>query len=80
MRVAISELDLAVLADRRGDLDEAAALGTTALTHRRRSAQLVPRAADLARDLAARYPGERLAESFAEALAGDRRALGPGVT
>ena len=79
MRVAISELDLAVPAGRRGDLDEAVALGTAALGHRWRSAQLMPRAAELARDLEARYPGDRLAGSFAEALAGDRRALGPGV-
>lgn len=79
MRVAISELDLAVLAGRRGDLDEAVALGTAALGHRRRSAQLLPRAAELARALEARYPGERLAESFTEALTGDPRALGPGV-
>lgn len=79
MRIAISELDLAVLAARRGDLDEAVALGIAALGHRRRSAQLLPRAAELSRDLAARYPDERLAESYAEALAGDGRALGPGT-
>lgn len=79
MRVAISEVDLAVLAARRGDLDEAVALATAALAHRRRSAQLLPRATELGRDLAARYPGERLTGEYAEALAEDRRALGRGA-
>lgn len=79
MRVAISELDLAVLAARRGELDEAVALGTAALAHRRRSAQLLPRAAELAAGLTARYPGEPLTEGFAEVLAEARPALRPGA-
>jgi transcriptional regulator with XRE-family HTH domain len=73
MRLAISQLDLALVAARRGALDEAVTLGSTALGHQRHSAQLLPRAAELGRELAGRYPGERLAAEFADQLDGQRR-------
>ncbi|HEY5989649.1 MAG TPA: hypothetical protein VIV12_25195, partial [Streptosporangiaceae bacterium] len=60
MRLAISKLDLAVIAGRRGDLDEAVAYGAAALQIPRRSAQLLPRAAEFGHRLAARYPREHL--------------------
>ena len=68
MRLAISELDLAVIAARRGDLDEAVSLGTSALGHARRSAQLLPRAAELGDRLEARFPDEQLTAEYREAL------------
>jgi transcriptional regulator with XRE-family HTH domain len=70
MRLAISQLDLAQIAARHGDLDEAVALGTAALEPARRSAQLLPRASELGHLLAARYPGERLVDEFSEKLTG----------
>lgn len=77
MRLAISQLDLALVAARRGDLDEAAALGHAALLPARRSAQLLPRAAELGHELIRRYSGERLAEEYTDALREERRALAP---
>ena len=68
MRLAMSQIDLAFIAARRGDLDEAAALGSEALTHSRRSAQLLPRAFELGDDLATRYPGEQLVVEYAREL------------
>lgn len=75
MRLAISELDLAMIATRRGDLDEAVSLGTAALGHGRRSAQLLPRAAELRDRLATRFPGERLTAEYGEALREETRTL-----
>ena len=69
MRRGMTLLDLGVLAGRRGDLDEAVSCGTAALRLTRRSAQLLPRAAELRDDLTARYPGERLVAGYGEAVA-----------
>jgi transcriptional regulator with XRE-family HTH domain len=69
MRLSMALIDLGVLAGRRGDLDEAVSRGVAALRVPRRSAQLLPRAADLHKDLAARYPGERLVTGYGEAIA-----------
>jgi hypothetical protein len=77
MRLAITQLDLALISGRRGALDEAVALGNAALVHGRRSAQLLPRAAELEHDLTSRYPGERLTTEYAEVLREERRALPP---
>ena len=78
MRLGMTLLDVALLAGRHGDLDEAFSHGLAALRLPRRSAQLLPRAAELRDDLAARYPGERLVAEYDEALAGHdgRLALG----
>jgi hypothetical protein len=74
MRMAISQLDLAVIASRRGDLDEAVALGTSALEHSRRTAQVLPRAAELGQVLTARYPKEQLVAGYREVLAAQHPA------
>jgi transcriptional regulator with XRE-family HTH domain len=68
MRLCIALLDLGVLAGRSGDLDEAVGHAMAALRVPRRSAQVLPRAAELRAQLAARYPGERLVDGFGEAL------------
>lgn len=70
MRLGMTLLDMAVLAGRRGDLDEAVSHGTAALRLPRKSAQLLPRAAELRDELADRYPGERLVTEYAATLAG----------
>jgi transcriptional regulator with XRE-family HTH domain len=75
MRLANSEVDLALLASRRGDLDQAVALGRSALGFERRSAQLFPRAFELERVLVARYPHEKLTGEYREMLRGEIRAL-----
>jgi transcriptional regulator with XRE-family HTH domain len=69
MRAAMSQLDLAVIAGRRGELDEAVALAASALAHPRRTAQILPRAAELGRELAEQYPGEPLVTGYGELLA-----------
>lgn len=75
MRLAISQLDLAVIKARHGELDEAVALGSAALRPGRRSAQLLPRAAELEHDLVSRYPSERLTAAYRDVLQEERRAL-----
>jgi transcriptional regulator with XRE-family HTH domain len=75
MRLAYAQIDLALIAARRGDLDEAVGFGCQALSHQRRSADLLPRAAELGRELAGRYPGERLAAGYAEQVTAERRRL-----
>jgi hypothetical protein len=75
MRLAISQLDLALVATRRGGLDEAVALGYAALGHQRKTAQLIPRAVELGHELAGRYPGERLSAEFADRLDVERQAI-----
>ena len=77
MRLAISQLDLALIRARHGGLDEAVALGNAALHPGRRSAQLLPRAEELQDDLERRYPGERLTAGYGEVLREQRRALPP---
>jgi transcriptional regulator with XRE-family HTH domain len=79
MRLAISQLDLALIKARHGELDEAVALGNAALRLGRRSAQLLPRAAELEHDLACRYPGERLTAGYRDVLRQERRALPPAA-
>ncbi len=68
-RLSTTLINLAQIAGRRGDLDEAVSLGEEALNCGRRSAELLPRATELRRDLDARYPGERLVAGYADRLA-----------
>lgn len=75
MRLAISQIDLALLASRHSELAEAVTLGKSALALERRSAQLLPRAVELGKDLTARYPKEQLVSEFGEALHEQVRAL-----
>ena len=53
-------------------------LGTAALQCSRRSAELLPRAAELEHRLVARYPDERLVGTYGEVLREEFRALPPG--
>ncbi len=76
-RLSTTLINLGQMAGRRGDLDEAVGLGTAALACGRRSAELLPRAAELGRRLSARYPGERLTSAFGEALQEEFRAMPP---
>jgi transcriptional regulator with XRE-family HTH domain len=77
MRLSTSLADLAVLAARRGDLDEAVSRGIAALRLTRRSALTMPRATELGDELAARYPGERLVAGYGETVAELAAAPGP---
>ncbi|MGH3159271.1 MAG: hypothetical protein ACRDNF_22230, partial [Streptosporangiaceae bacterium] len=77
-RLGTTRVNLGLLAGRRGDLDEAVSHGTAALRLSRRSAELLPRAAELGRELAGRYPRERLVDEYANQLTADRVAIGPG--
>ena len=79
MRLAISKLDLAVIAGRRGDLDEAIACGTAAGQVPRRSAQLLPRAAEFGYRLAAQYPREHLVREYRDLVRTARQALPSGT-
>jgi Tfp pilus assembly protein PilF len=67
-RLGTTLINLGMIAGRRGDLDEAIEHGTTALELNRRSAELLPRAEELHRDLANRYPKERLIDHYRERL------------
>jgi transcriptional regulator with XRE-family HTH domain len=69
-RLGTTLVNLGLIAGRRGDLDEAVGYGAVALRLPRRSAELLPRAAELHRSLDAAYPGERLVDEFSEMLAG----------
>lgn len=73
MRLAMSELDLAQIASRRGDLDEAVTHGAQALQFSRRSAQLLHRAAEFGYRLAARYPGESLVREYRDLVRSARQ-------
>jgi transcriptional regulator with XRE-family HTH domain len=68
-RLSTTLVNLGMLAGRRGDLDEAVSHGTAALGLPHRSAELLPRAADLRAELATRYPGEHLVAAYGEAVA-----------
>lgn len=68
MRLAESQLNLGSIAGRRGDLDEAVGLATSALQVERRSGGLLPHAEELLDALADRYPKERLVEEYRERL------------
>ena len=76
-RLSTTLVNLGQIAGRRGDLDEAVGLGTAALQCGRRSAELLPRAAELECHLTARYPNEQLVSEFGEALHEQFRALPP---
>jgi transcriptional regulator with XRE-family HTH domain len=76
-RLSTTLVNLGEIAGRRGDLDEAVGLGVAALGCGRRSAELLPRAAELEHMLAAQYPGERLVGTYEEALSEEVRALRP---
>jgi transcriptional regulator with XRE-family HTH domain len=74
-RLSTTLINLGQIAGRRGDLDEAVGLGSAALRCGRRSAELMPRAAELGRALAARYPDERLVDEYSEILRTEALAL-----
>ncbi len=76
-RLSTTLVNMAVLASRRGDLDEAVSLGADSLGCGRRSAELLPRAAELEQHLADRYPHERLTGEYSEILRDEVRALPP---
>jgi transcriptional regulator with XRE-family HTH domain len=77
-RIGTTRLNLGLIAARHGDLDEAVSHGTAALRLSHRSAELLPRAAELGHDLAVRYPGERLVAGYSEMLAGECAGLHGG--
>jgi len=77
-RLSTTLVNLGQIAGRRGDLDEAVGLGAESLRCGRRSAELLPRAAELERRLAARYGAERLVNVYGELLREEFRALPPG--
>ncbi len=76
-RLSTTLVNLGQIAGRRGDLDEAVGLGQESLRCGRRSAELLPRAAELERRLAARYGAERLVNEYGELLREEFRALPP---
>jgi transcriptional regulator with XRE-family HTH domain len=78
-RLSTTLVNLGQIAGRRGDLDEAVGLGTKALRCGRRSAELLPRAAELEQRLAARYGGEPLVDEYGQLLREEIRALPPGA-
>jgi transcriptional regulator with XRE-family HTH domain len=67
-RLGTTLVNLGLIAGRRGDLDEAVGYGAAALQLPRRSAELLPRAAELRDNLGAAYPRERLVDDFSEML------------
>jgi len=77
-RLSTTLVNLGQIAGRRGDLDEAVGLGEASLRCGRRSAELLPRAAELERRLSARYGAERLVNEYGEVLREEFRALPPG--
>jgi transcriptional regulator with XRE-family HTH domain len=77
-RLSTTLVNLGQIAGRRGDLDEAVGLGEESLRCGRRSAELLPRAAELERRLAARYGAERLVNEYGKLLREEFRALPPG--
>jgi len=76
-RLSTTLVNLGQIAGRRGDLDEAVSLGESALKCGRRSAELLPRAAELERHLAARYGDEPLVNEYGEILREEIRGLPP---
>ncbi|MFI0406400.1 hypothetical protein ACH34S_10865 [Actinomadura sp. 3N508] len=77
MRYAMANLDLGLVATRRGNLDRAVEHGRAALEPARRSGDLLPRAAELCGGLKERYPRERRVAEFAERLREEHRGLPP---
>jgi transcriptional regulator with XRE-family HTH domain len=76
-RLSTTLVNLGQIAGRRGDLDEAVGLGGASLRCGRRSAELLPRTAELERRLASRYGAERLVNEYGELLREEFRALPP---
>jgi transcriptional regulator with XRE-family HTH domain len=76
MRLGTTLVNLGMIAGRRGDLDEAIEHGTAALDLNRRSAELIPQAEELYRDLTSRYPKERLIDHYRERLIAAKRESG----
>jgi transcriptional regulator with XRE-family HTH domain len=74
-RLSTTLINLGQMACRHGDLDEAVGLGTAALRCGRRSAELLPRAAELGQALAAQYPDERLVTEYGDILRAAALAL-----
>ncbi|MDL4772911.1 hypothetical protein [Actinomadura xylanilytica] len=77
MRYAMVNLDLGLVAGRRGDLESAVRHGQAALGPARRSGDLLPRANELRSRLEDRYPRERRVAEFAEQLRDEGRELPP---
>ncbi|MBV9448968.1 MAG: hypothetical protein JO345_24025 [Streptosporangiaceae bacterium] len=76
-RLSTTLVNLGQIAGRRGDLDEAVGLGEESLRCGRRSAELLPRATELERRLAARYGAERLVVEYGDVLREEFRVLPP---
>jgi transcriptional regulator with XRE-family HTH domain len=74
-RLSTTLVNMAVLTSHRADLDEAVSLGTDSLGCGRRSAELLPRAAELEHHLAGRYPHERLTGEYSQILREEVRAV-----
>jgi transcriptional regulator with XRE-family HTH domain len=74
-RMSTTLVNLGQIAGRRGDLDEAVSLGEASLRCGRRSAELLPRAAELGHRLAVRYGNEPLVAGFGAVLREEARAL-----
>ncbi|TDB78684.1 hypothetical protein E1264_36640 [Actinomadura sp. KC216] len=77
MRYAMANLDLGLVATRRGKLDCAVRHGRAALEPVRRSGDLLPRAGELCGRLKESYPRERLVAEFAEQLREEHRRPQP---
>jgi transcriptional regulator with XRE-family HTH domain len=77
-RLSTTLVNLGQIAGRRGDLDEAVAMGAESLRCGRRSAELLPRATELERRLASRYGAEPLVSEYGELLRDEFRVLLPG--
>jgi tetratricopeptide (TPR) repeat protein len=76
MRTAIARIDLAIVAARRGDLDQAVAYGESAFEFDRKSlSDLISRSGDLDRILTHHYRGERLAREFHDRYTHARQLL-----
>lgn len=74
-RLSTTRINLGLIAGRRGDLDEAVDYGRSALEFERRSAELLPRAEELHKNLAEEYRHEPLVAELGEVLNEERKAL-----
>ncbi|PSK96201.1 transcriptional regulator with XRE-family HTH domain [Murinocardiopsis flavida] len=72
MRLADARINLGMLAARRGDLDEAVAVGSGAFEFDRRSGSMLSRASDLLSELRSLYPGERLVVEYHDRLVSEK--------
>jgi tetratricopeptide (TPR) repeat protein len=76
MRTAQTRIDLAIVAARRGDLDQAVAYGEGAFEFERKSlSDLISRAADLDRLLMQRYRSEQITREFHDRYTHARQLL-----